>query len=47
MGREDLDALWEKICPLSIDGAPARQLCPEDNLLHLCLHFMGNFNFRS
>jgi hypothetical protein len=37
-GRVDLDALWQGTCPLSIDGSPARQLCPEDNLLHLCLH---------
>lgn len=34
----DLEALWEAVCPLSIDGTPAQQLCPEDNLLHLCLH---------
>ena len=37
-GRVDLEALWETVCPLRIDGTPARQLCPEDNLLHLCLH---------
>lgn len=37
-GDVDLDALWETVCPLTIDGTPARQLCPEDNLLHLCLH---------
>jgi hypothetical protein len=36
--RVDLEALWERVCPLSIDGTPAQQLCPEDNLLHLCLH---------
>jgi hypothetical protein len=34
----DLEALWATICPLIVDGTPARQLCPEDNLIHLCLH---------
>jgi hypothetical protein len=37
-GVVDLQALWESVCPLTIDAIPARQLCPEDNLLHLCLH---------
>jgi hypothetical protein len=34
----DLVAIWERAAPLSIAGAPALVLAPEDLLLSLCLH---------
>jgi hypothetical protein len=34
----DLVAMWQRAAPLSIAGAPALVLAPEDLLLSLCLH---------
>jgi hypothetical protein len=30
--------LWENICSSSLEGIPLYHLCPEDQLIHLCLH---------
>ncbi len=37
--RIDMEALWQAALPLSLDGQDTLQLCPEDSLLHLCLHW--------
>ncbi len=34
----DSDGLWKRACQRSVAGQPALALCPEDLLLHLCLH---------
>jgi hypothetical protein len=34
----DSDGLWQRAVPVSVGGAPARALAPEDLLLHLALH---------
>lgn len=34
----DIDALWERSRPLDLGRVAARQLSPEDTLIHLCLH---------
>lgn len=36
--RLDLEALWREVRPIPSQGPPALQLCPEDTLIHLCLH---------
>jgi hypothetical protein len=36
--RLGLDAVWARAVPARIAGVSARILCPEDALLHLCLH---------
>jgi hypothetical protein len=36
--RLDLDAVWARAVPARIAGVSASTLCPEDALLHLCLH---------
>jgi hypothetical protein len=36
--RIDLDGLWERARPATVWGEPAYALCPEDALLHICLH---------
>jgi hypothetical protein len=36
--RLDVDALWQNARPLLLSGASVLQFCPEDALLHLCLH---------
>jgi len=36
--RIDVDGLWERVTATEIAGVPALVLCPEDQLLHLCLH---------
>jgi hypothetical protein len=35
----DLRGLWARAVPVTISGAPALSLSPEDLLLQLCLHF--------
>jgi len=37
-GRLDLGELWERARKVSLQGAEAWALCPEDLLVHLCLH---------
>lgn len=37
-GRFDSDELWKRARKVSLQGAEAQVLCPEDLLLHLCLH---------
>ncbi len=37
-GRFDSRELWERARKVSLQGSEARALCPEDLLLHLCLH---------
>lgn len=34
----DMDGVWERSVPSVLAGAQASVLCPEDNLLFLCLH---------
>jgi hypothetical protein len=34
----DLDGLWARALPLRIAGVEGRVLCPEDALIHLCVH---------
>ncbi|MHB8837186.1 MAG: nucleotidyltransferase domain-containing protein [Candidatus Methylomirabilia bacterium] len=34
----DMDGVWERSVPAVLAGAQASVLCPEDNLLFLCLH---------
>lgn len=34
----DLDGLWERAQPVVVKGIEVLTLCPEDLLLHLCLH---------
>jgi hypothetical protein len=36
--RVDHHGMWARAVPATIAGVPARTLCPEDTLLHLCLH---------
>jgi len=36
--RVDEAGLWERACPVSIDGVSALQLSPEDTVWYLCLH---------
>ena len=38
----DTPGLWTRSQPFSLAGLPARVLCPEDLLLHLCLHTGGD-----
>jgi hypothetical protein len=33
-----MESLWERSVTFAVDGAPARALCPEDNLVFLCAH---------
>jgi len=41
--RTDIDGLWVRSVPKTILGQPARVLCPEDLLLHVCFH-AGNLH---
>jgi predicted nucleotidyltransferase len=34
----DLDGMWRRAIPITIDGVPAKTLAIEDHLLHLCAH---------
>lgn len=34
----DLPGLWQRALPVQLPAGPALALCPEDLLLHLCLH---------
>jgi hypothetical protein len=34
----DYDGIWERMQDISFRGIPARQMCHEDNLHHLCVH---------
>lgn len=36
--RLDLEAVWREAQPIALHGTQAWQLCPEDTLIHLCLH---------
>jgi hypothetical protein len=36
--RIDMDAVWQAARPIAQSGLSALQLCPQDTLLHLCLH---------
>ncbi len=36
--RLDLEAVWQAAQPITLHGLPVLQLCPEDTLIHLCLH---------
>ena len=36
--RIDLEGLWERAVPTRVAGIQTTVLCPEDSLLHLCLH---------
>jgi hypothetical protein len=40
--RIRVDAMWERMVPVSIAGRSALALCPEDLLLHLCVHTAYN-----
>jgi hypothetical protein len=42
----DMDALWAAARPLALEGLAARQLSPEDTLIHLCLHLGIQHGFR-
>jgi hypothetical protein len=42
----DLPALWQRALPAQVAGQPVRCLCPEDLLLHLCLHAATQHRFR-
>lgn len=42
--RLDMEPLWERMVPITVAGQPALGLCPEDLLLHLCVH--GTYNHR-
>lgn len=44
----DVDGLWDRAQPATVAGAQTRVLCPEDLLLHLCLHtcFHHRFDMR-
>lgn len=44
-GRFDVSELWERARLDSIQGAGVLTLCPEDLLLHLCLHTSGHHCF--
>lgn len=41
----DEQSFWDHAIPLEIGGAQTRALCPEDQLLHVCVHGM-NANMR-
>jgi hypothetical protein len=45
--RSDLDGVWARSVPISLGGAPARSLCPEDMLIHLCFHASAQHLFLS
>jgi hypothetical protein len=34
----DVDGLWARAQPIAVAGEPAFVLCPEDALLHICMH---------
>jgi glycosyltransferase involved in cell wall biosynthesis len=34
----DMAEFWERARPIELSGQPTHQLCPEDTLLHLCIH---------
>lgn len=34
----DYDAIWSRVRDLDFQGVPAKQMAPEDNLHHLCVH---------
>jgi hypothetical protein len=36
--RIDMETLWQATLPLEVDGQSTLQFCPEDALLHVCLH---------
>jgi hypothetical protein len=36
--RLDLEGIWTRAVQASVAGVPTRTLCPEDTVLHLCLH---------
>lgn len=38
----DMDEIWQRAQEFSINGANALKLAPTDQLLHLCLHFLGD-----
>lgn len=40
--RMDVQPLWERMVPITVGGQPALGLCPEDLLLHLCVHMVFN-----
>ena len=42
----DLDGLWQRARPWSVNGQSLLALSPEDLLLHLCLHGMYHHRFR-
>jgi hypothetical protein len=42
----DEQPFWERAIPLEIGGTQTRALCPEDQLLHLCVHGV-NWNMRT
>lgn len=37
-GSSDPDELWQRAVPLETDGVAALGLCPEDLLVHVCVH---------
>ena len=37
-GRIQADGLWQRATRINLDGIDTLALCPEDSLLHLCLH---------
>ena len=46
----DLNAIWQRAVPLQLHGVPVLGLCPEDLLMHLCIHLdkhvhSGQFQF--
>jgi len=39
----DLQSIWQQAVPLQLHGVPALGFCPEDMLLHLCIHLDKHF----
>jgi hypothetical protein len=35
------DAFWARSVPIEVRGAATRALCPEDQLIHICIHGIG------
>lgn len=37
------DSFWARAVPIAVGGAPTRALCPEHQLIHVCVHGIGLF----
>ena len=40
--RMNVDEMWDRAQPNAVGGASSLMLAPEDQLLHLCLHFLND-----